>query len=48
MYVKSEVELIYEGQSVADNGSPIAIFKSKVVRCDEMETFSHNYYNNQY
>lgn len=47
MYIKSEVELIYEAQSVADNGSPIAIFKSKVVRCDEMETFSNNYYNNQ-
>lgn len=47
MYIKSEVELIYEGQSVADNGSPIAIFESKKVRCDEMETFSNQYYSNQ-
>lgn len=47
MYIKSEVELIYEGQTVADNGSPIAIFQKKLVRCDEMETFSNNYYNNQ-
>ena len=46
MYIKAEVELIYESQTVADNGSPVAIFKSKKVRCDEMETFSNNYYNN--
>lgn len=47
MYIKAEVELIYEGQGVADNGSPIAIYHSEKVRCDEMETFSSNYYNNQ-
>ncbi len=47
MYIKSEVELIYEGQGVAENGSPIALHISKRVRCDEMETFSNQYYNNQ-
>lgn len=47
MYIKSEVELIYEGQGVADNGSPIALYISKRVRCDERETFSNQYYSNQ-
>lgn len=47
MYIKSEVELIYVGQGVADNGSPFDLEISKVVRCDEMETFSNNYYNEQ-
>ena len=47
MYIKAEAELIYEGQRVADNGSPIAIYTSQKVRCDEMETFSNNYYSNQ-
>ena len=47
MYIKSEAELIYVGQGVADNGSPFDLEISKVVRCDEMETFSNNYYNEQ-
>ena len=47
MYIKAEVELIYEGQGVADNGSPTLLEKKKVIRCDEMETFSNNYYNEQ-
>ena len=47
MYVKSVVELIYEGQGKAENGSPLALYVSQIVRCDEMETFSTNYYNDQ-
>lgn len=47
MFIKSQVELIYEGHSVSDNGDPIRLDISKVVRCDEMETFSHQYYNEQ-
>lgn len=47
MYIKSQVELIYVGQGVADNGSPTSLEKKKVIRCDEMETFSNNYYNEQ-
>ena len=48
MFIKSEVELIYVGQGVADNGSPILLEISKPnIKCDEMETFSNNYYNNQ-
>ena len=47
MYIKSEVELIYVGQGVADNGSPVELEHSKVIRCDEMQTFSQNYYNEQ-
>ena len=47
MFIKSEVELIYVGQGVAENGSPISLESSKTVRCDEMETFSVNYYNDQ-
>lgn len=47
MFIKSQVELIYEGHGVATNGSPIALYQSKVVRCDEMETFSNTYYSQQ-
>lgn len=47
MYIKSQAELIYVGQGVADNGSPTLKEISKVVRVDEMETFSNNYYNNE-
>lgn len=47
MFIKSEAELIYEGQGVADNGSPVSLQKSVVVRVDELETFSSNYYNEQ-
>ena len=47
MFIKSQAELIYEGQGVADNGSPVALYKTKTVRVDELETFSINYYNEQ-
>lgn len=47
MFIKSSVELIYEGQGVLENGSPTLLYISEVVRCDEMETFSNNYYNDQ-
>lgn len=47
MFIKSAVELIYEGQGVLDNGSPTILQISEVVRCDEMETFSNSYYNEQ-
>lgn len=47
MFIKSECELIYQGQGVAENGSPTLIEIKKTVRCDEMETFSNNYYNEQ-
>lgn len=47
MFILSEVELIYVGQGVAENGSPVQLETSKVVRCSEMETFSNNYYNEQ-
>lgn len=47
MFIKSEAELIYEGQGVKENGSPVALYQSKTVRVDELETFSSNYYNEQ-
>lgn len=47
MFIKSVAELIYEGQGVADNGSPVYLTISKVVRVNELETFSINYYNEQ-
>lgn len=47
MFIKSEVDLIYVGQSVCENGSPTIIEISKRVRCDEMETFSNIYYSEQ-
>ena len=47
MFIKSKVELIYVGQGVAENGSPTILQESKVVKCNEMETFSNNYYNDQ-
>lgn len=47
MFIKSQTELIYEGQGVSPNGSPYLLYQSKVVKCDEMETFSNNYYNDQ-
>jgi hypothetical protein len=47
MFIKSECELIYEGQGVLPNGSPVLLTISKTVRVDEMETFSNNYYNDQ-
>lgn len=47
MYIKREAELIFEGQGVADNGSPQRLQISQVVRVDEAETFSNNYYNDR-
>ena len=35
------------GQGVAENGSPLELEMRKVVKVDEMETFSNNYYNEQ-
>lgn len=47
MFIKSTVELIYVSQSVAENGSPVELTYSQTVKCDEMETFSNYYYNDQ-
>lgn len=47
MFIKSQVELIYESQGVVSNGSPYSVYISKIVRCDEMETFSNVYYSEQ-
>lgn len=47
MYIKSSAELIYEGQGVAENGSPTILQTSQVIKVDEAETFSNNYYNDQ-
>lgn len=47
MYIKGQAELIYEGQGVAENGSPTILPITKVVKVDEAETFSNNYYNDQ-
>lgn len=47
MYVKSQVDLIYQGLGVEEDGSPINLEICKTVRCDEMQTFSVNYYNSQ-
>lgn len=47
MFIKSECELIYQGQGVMPNGSPTILEITSTVRCDEMETFSNNYYNDQ-
>lgn len=47
MFIKSQVELIYVSQGVAENGSPVELTTSQTVRCDEMETFSNFYYNDQ-
>ena len=46
MYIKSSVELIYVSQGVASNGSPLTLEEKKIVMCDEMETFSNQYYTN--
>lgn len=47
MYIKSSVVLIYEGKGTEENGSPINLVKSETVMCDEMETFSNQYYTDQ-
>lgn len=46
MYIKSSVELIYVGQGIATNGSPLTYEEKLVVMCDELEIFSVEYYNN--
>lgn len=47
MFIRTECELIYQGQGVAENGSPVPLEVSKTVQCNESETFSVNYYNDQ-
>lgn len=48
MFIKAETTLIYEGQGVTDNGSPIVLtYEVPNVKVNEMETFSNNYYNDQ-
>lgn len=47
MFILSQVELVYVGQGVAENGSPVQLETTNVVRCQEMETFSINYYDEQ-
>lgn len=47
MFIKSQCELIYQGQGVITNGSPVSLEVREIVRCDEMEIFSANYYNDQ-
>lgn len=47
MFIKSSVTLIYEGQGVASNGSPVTSTIRETVRCDEAETFSNQYYTEQ-
>lgn len=45
MNIKSSAVLIYQGLGVAENGSPKNLEYSIEVRCDEIKTFSANYYN---
>lgn len=45
MLYYDEVELIYTGKTVAENGSPIEVTVSKTVKTKEIKTFSHNYYS---
>ena len=47
MFIKSESELIYVGQGVAENGSPVELEEKRTIRVDELENFSVNYYNDQ-
>lgn len=47
MFIKSQVELIYEGLATEEDGSPVNLQISKKIRCDEAQTFSANYYNSQ-
>lgn len=47
MFIKSQCELIYQGQGSLPNGSPVSLEITETARCDEMETFSINYYNDQ-
>lgn len=39
--------MIYVSQGAKETGSPVNLEYSETVRCDEMETFSQNYYNEQ-
>lgn len=47
MFNKSVVTLIYEGKGKASNGSPLTLTLTKSIKCNEMETFSNQYYNEQ-
>ena len=47
MYYKTGVNLIYEGQGVGENGSPVSLQITKYVACDEAENFSNQYYTEQ-
>lgn len=47
MFIKSIAELVYVGKGVATNGSPFSIEHKLTIKCDEMETFSNQYYNTQ-
>lgn len=47
MFIKSGIELIYEGKGRAENGSPLTLKITKTVKCNEMETFSNQYYTEQ-
>jgi len=47
MFIKSQCELIYVGQGVASNGSPIELEEKVTIPVSELETFSVNYYNEQ-
>lgn len=47
MFIKSGIELIYEGKGKAENGSPLTLEITKTVKCNEMETFSNQYYTDQ-
>lgn len=47
MFIKSQINLVYVGQTVRENGSPMSVEIVKTVRCDEMELFSRNYYSEQ-
>lgn len=47
MFIKSVAELVYVGQGVALNGSPLNLEIIETVKVDEAETFSNNYYNDQ-
>lgn len=47
MFTKSGIELVYEGKGRAENGSPLTLQIKKTVKCNEMETFSNQYYTAQ-
>ena len=47
MFIKGEVELIYQTIGEDDDGSPVKKTWCRTIRCDEMETFGNNYYTSQ-